>query len=218
MLKNKQLYFARAVKFNDPFDCSAQQDAHDIFREEAAKWMASNKAGRAINELSDDDIRMAAEFIDAQQDMRESRREIRAQMGELSNMGILCLSARCDSILMWSHYADYHRGFCIGFKDDPGLSFSFFQKVIYSKTKNADFLYGFFSNPAQEKGSEKSNEITAIPKLLDMLEIKGAIVTIDAMGCQKEIASKIREKGADYVLSLKGNHSKLHKNIKTFFE
>jgi hypothetical protein len=59
----------------------------------------------------------------------------------------------------------------------------------------------------QVKTNEKSNEITAIPALLDMLFIKGAIVTIDAMGCQKDIATKIvAEKKADYVLALKDNH------------
>ena len=56
---------------------------------------------------------------------------------------------------------------------------------------------------------EKSNEITAIPKLLRMLELRGAIVTIDAMGCQKEIATEIRERGADYVLQVKGNQEHL---------
>jgi hypothetical protein len=61
----------------------------------------------------------------------------------------------------------------------------------------------------QVRAGEKSNEIRAIPELLDMLFIKGAIVTIDAMGCQKEIATKIvKEKKADYVLSLKGNHAR----------
>jgi predicted transposase YbfD/YdcC len=93
----------------------------------------------------------------------------------------------------------------------------------HSKDQSPIYLVSAFASSlrltlAQEKVSEKSNEITAIPKLLDMLEVKAAIVTIDAMGCQKEIASKIREKGADYVLSLKGNHGKLHDNIKTFFE
>jgi predicted transposase YbfD/YdcC len=68
----------------------------------------------------------------------------------------------------------------------------------------------------QEKVYEKSNEITAIPKLLDMLEIKGSIVSIDAMGTQKKIAKKIRGKKANYVLSLKGNHSKLHDEIQLF--
>lgn len=68
----------------------------------------------------------------------------------------------------------------------------------------------------QEKVHEKSNEITAIPKLLDLLAIEGAIVSIDAMGTQKKIAKKIREKKADYVLSLKGNHSTLHDDIRLF--
>lgn len=64
---------------------------------------------------------------------------------------------------------------------------------------------------------EKSNEITAIPKLLETLELLGAIVTLDAMGCQKQIAAKIRQKGADYVLTLKDNHSKLHQAVAAFF-
>jgi len=71
----------------------------------------------------------------------------------------------------------------------------------------------------QVKTAEKSNEITAIPKLLDLLEIKGCIVTIDAMGCQKKIVNKIvKENKADYVIALKGNQGILHGDIKLFFE
>ena len=68
----------------------------------------------------------------------------------------------------------------------------------------------------QEKVSEKSNEITAIPKLLDMLDLRGAIVTIDAMGTQKEIAKQIIDNGGDYILALKGNHSRLHTDVTEF--
>lgn len=57
----------------------------------------------------------------------------------------------------------------------------------------------------QRKVDAKSNEITAIPKLLEVLALKGCIVTIDAMGCQKDIAQKIIDKEADYVLALKEN-------------
>ena len=64
---------------------------------------------------------------------------------------------------------------------------------------------------------EKSNEITAIPKLLKMLEIKGSLVTIDAMGCQTEIAQTIIDAGADYVLAVKDNQKTLHKGISWFF-
>jgi len=70
----------------------------------------------------------------------------------------------------------------------------------------------------QIKTEEKSNEITAIPQLLELLEIKGCIVTIDAMGCQKTIAKKIQEKGADYVLAVKGNQGLLEESIRDFFE
>ncbi|MCG6552732.1 MAG: ISAs1 family transposase [Candidatus Magnetominusculus sp. LBB02] len=70
----------------------------------------------------------------------------------------------------------------------------------------------------QEKVGNKSNEIMAIPKLLDMIEIKGCIVTIDAMGCQREIASKIKEGNGDYVLALKGNQGNLYEDVKTYFE
>jgi len=64
---------------------------------------------------------------------------------------------------------------------------------------------------------EKSNEITAIPRLLEMLELQGAIVTIDAMGCQKEIAAKIREQEADYVLAVKANQEHLEQDVAAAF-
>jgi predicted transposase YbfD/YdcC len=60
---------------------------------------------------------------------------------------------------------------------------------------------------------EKSNEITAIPELLQLLEISGALVTIDAMGCQREIADRIRERGGDYVLAVKQNQPKLYERV-----
>lgn len=66
----------------------------------------------------------------------------------------------------------------------------------------------------QIKVDEKSNEITAIPRLLEVLVIKGCLVTIDAMGCQRNIAEKIVEKGADYILAVKGNQGTLEENIK----
>jgi predicted transposase YbfD/YdcC len=65
---------------------------------------------------------------------------------------------------------------------------------------------------------DKSNEITAVPKLLEILELTGAIVTIDAMGCQKEIAAKAREKGADYVLAVKDNQPHLHQDLSDHFD
>jgi predicted transposase YbfD/YdcC len=68
----------------------------------------------------------------------------------------------------------------------------------------------------QVKMADKSNEIIAIPKLLDLLAIDGAIITIDAIGCQREIAQKVVEKQADYVLALKGNQGSLREDVELF--
>ncbi len=69
----------------------------------------------------------------------------------------------------------------------------------------------------QVKTAEKSNEITAIPRLLDLLVLTDRIVTIDAMGCQTDIARAIHARDGDYVLSLKGNHPQLHAEVQAFF-
>ena len=70
----------------------------------------------------------------------------------------------------------------------------------------------------QVKVEEKSNEIVAIPKLLRMLEIEGAVVTIDAMGCQRDIAQTILDRKADYILALKGNQGSLKDDVKLFVD
>jgi predicted transposase YbfD/YdcC len=70
----------------------------------------------------------------------------------------------------------------------------------------------------QLKTNDKSNEITAVPKLLRALELSGCIVTLDAMGCQKEIAKEIKEADADYVLALKGNHGLTYAEIKSYLD
>ena len=70
----------------------------------------------------------------------------------------------------------------------------------------------------QHQVSAKSNEITAIPKLLELLELQGAVVTIDAMGCQRAIAAQIEAQEADYVLGLKGNQGTLHEDVVLLFD
>lgn len=89
--------------------------------------------------------------------------------------------------------------------------------------KSAIHLVSAFASEAnivlgQMKVSEKSNEITAIPELLNWLDVRGAIVTIDAMGCQKAITEKIVEKGGDYFIALKGNQETLFEDVKLHFE
>jgi predicted transposase YbfD/YdcC len=70
---------------------------------------------------------------------------------------------------------------------------------------------------AQIATDAKSNEITAVPKLLEMLSLKGTIVTVDALNCQREIAQKIVDRGGDYALALKGNQGTLHDDVVTYF-
>jgi hypothetical protein len=70
---------------------------------------------------------------------------------------------------------------------------------------------------AQAFVGEKTNEITAIPELLEMLNLKGAVVTIDAMGTQRAIAEKIVKNGGDYILSVKGNQGRLHDETRDQF-
>jgi predicted transposase YbfD/YdcC len=70
----------------------------------------------------------------------------------------------------------------------------------------------------QRKTDEKSNEITAIPELLKLLQLKGCVVTIDAIGCQAALAKQIVEKKADYVLAVKANQPNLHEQLKWFFD
>ena len=70
----------------------------------------------------------------------------------------------------------------------------------------------------QVKTEEKSNEITAVPELLDKLELSGCIVTLDAMGCQREIAKQVKEGGGDYVLGVKGNQKQLDREVRQYFD
>jgi len=80
------------------------------------------------------------------------------------------------------------------------------------------FVCGHGITLGQWKTEEKSNEITAIPELINVLELKGATVTLDAMGCQKDIAQAIVDKQANYVLGLKGNQGTLSQRVKDFFD
>ena len=70
----------------------------------------------------------------------------------------------------------------------------------------------------QQKVDEKSNEITAIPKLIDLIDVKGSTITIDAMGTQKTIAKKIIDNEADYILALKDNHKNLNEDVQLYLD
>jgi predicted transposase YbfD/YdcC len=97
---------------------------------------------------------------------------------------------------------------CRGSRNKAGKMIHLLQAYL---TDDCSFL-------GQEKIDQKSNEITAIPKLLKTLDLKDALVSIDAIGCQKEIASEIIKGEADYLLAVKDNQKKLHEDIKSAFK
>jgi predicted transposase YbfD/YdcC len=72
--------------------------------------------------------------------------------------------------------------------------------------------------PGQEAVDEKSNEITAIPALLERIDVKGALVSIDAMGCNANVAQSNLDAGANYLLAVKDNQPTLHSAIKRYFD
>jgi predicted transposase YbfD/YdcC len=92
-----------------------------------------------------------------------------------------------------------------------------------NKTENVKYVVSAWAESnnlvlGQLKVTDKSNEITAVPELLRVLELSGCIVTLDAMGCQKKIAKEIIEADADYVLALKGNQETVHAEVKSFLD
>ena len=96
-------------------------------------------------------------------------------------------------------------------------------RSAYNKDESIPYIVSAWTSNngltlGQVKVDQKSNEITAIPKLLQILDVTGCIVTIDAMGCQKSIAKEIINAKADYLFSLKGNQGTAEKEVKAFFE
>jgi predicted transposase YbfD/YdcC len=93
----------------------------------------------------------------------------------------------------------------------------------YQKKENLKYILSAWAQEnglvlGQLKVEDKSNEITAVPELLRVLELSGCIVTLDAMGCQKNIAKEIKEADADYLLALKGNQERVHQEVQEFLD
>ena len=119
-------------------------------------------------------------------------------------------------------FVEWVQGICPALKDE---TVAIDGKALRRALNEGDSIPYIVSAWASENGlalgqvkvKDKSNEITAIPELLRALEVKGCIVTIDAMGCQKDIAANIIDKHAHYVLALKGNHATVHDEVREFF-
>lgn len=148
MLRNNQVYFANPIEFNDPFDCSAQEYMHDNFRNDMAKISAARELNIEPMMLTDEQVQIFRIKVDKYlgpiklSDAQGALDELR------DNLGILSFSAINDSILMWSHYADMHKGFCIGFSiRNFGIPLKEFREVTYSRDRNLNLAFNLISNP-----------------------------------------------------------------------
>jgi hypothetical protein len=169
MLIDNQLYFSLPNYFNDPFDCIGQEFMLDDFREDFAKYLASSSFKVRQSLLKEEQIQIFRESINQEQGSKERKNEIEDALNEYKKtLGVLSLASRCDSILMWSHYADCHKGFCIGFKDHLGLRKNSLRKVVYKKARNKKFpLNCFKNNLSEDEFGEKFTQEYLLTKYID---------------------------------------------------
>lgn len=156
MLANNQIYFASPLDFNDPFDCVAHEhmlDAHAESMELLAR-LHPQVSPRAITR---ENMERLFEAISQHPEINQIKAEQEKNLIEfLENLGVLGLSACNDSILMWSHYANNHKGFCIGFKNNLGLDEKCIMGVSYIDSRANDFVpYYLFSQVMSDE--ETSN-------------------------------------------------------------
>lgn len=156
MLRDNQIYFASPLQFNDPFDCHAQEYMYEVLQEDLIKIKASLVFKVAPELLSSIQIETVREEYKEETEKNENR--VRPILAELRNtFGCLSLSESDREILMWSHYANSHNGYCIGYKFK--LDSKYFKKVVYSRARNLNFLLAFFKDqPTREEFEESLME------------------------------------------------------------
>ncbi len=152
MLAKNQIYFASPLDFNDPFDCLAHEGVVEDFRRDIEDIIATNATQQ---ELSSEQItahlKKINENIEIIQARTQTDADFQSSLDYIKNdMGIVSLSSCNNSILMWAHYGDFHKGFCIGFKNNLGMPVGVVHKVSYSTSINRNLLSQFFLNSGSE--------------------------------------------------------------------
>ena len=147
MLANDQIYFASPLDFNDPFDCVAHEHMFETPYPESLELLARLHPDVSPEAITRENTEHLIEAISQHPEVNQIIIEQKKALQELTTkLGVLALSARNDSILMWSHYANYHKGFCIGFKNNFGLHQNCVMEVAYTDTRCNDFVpYYLFS-------------------------------------------------------------------------
>ena len=153
------------------------------------------------------------EWMEYIEDVRQTRK-VRHKLKDILVIVLFATLANADDwvemALFARQYQDYLRKY-IGLENGIKRKESRPSHIVSAWSKEDGFCLG------QKAVEEKSNEITAIPELLERIRIKGQIITIDAMGTQKAIAEKIRGKRAEYVLALKRNQAGLYEDVELYF-
>lgn len=141
MLANNQIYFASPLDFNDPFDCVAHEHIFETLNPQSLELLARLHPQVSPENITHENTQRLIEAIQQHPEIQEIIAEQKDALPKfLNETGVLCLSACNDSILMWSHYANYHKGFCIGFKNNIGVPESLIREVSYTDARNNDFI------------------------------------------------------------------------------
>lgn len=136
MLSNNQIYFSSPLDFNDPFDCLAKENRFDNFDESSVEDFAKFFYNVQPEDFSTDKNQQLILELKNHPDIQKINKENNSNlMNFIQKLGVLSLSERNDSILMWSHYADNHKGFCIGLKGNLGFDHDKLIKVKYEKVR-----------------------------------------------------------------------------------
>ncbi len=140
MLANNQIYFASPLDFNDPFDCVAHEHILDT-QAKSIELLAYLNPEIPPEAITQENTERLLNAINQHPEINQIKATQEKSLKEfLENLGVLALSACNDSILMWSHYANYHKGFCIGFKNNLGLNDGCITEVNYSDSRGNDFV------------------------------------------------------------------------------
>ncbi len=145
MLANNQIYFSNPLDFNDPFDCLAQEHVFVEIRPESIEQLALAQGIPQTAISREKTMMLIEEFHRTPQVIQIQEEQKKALEEYVESCGVLSLSARNDSILMWSHYASYHKGFCIGFKNNLGFNEKEVIEVKYLSERKNDAIYQYNS-------------------------------------------------------------------------
>lgn len=168
MLANNQVYFASPRDFNDPFDCGAHEHMFDDLREDSLEALARAHPDVSPDAVTAENTQRFKEAFQQHPEVIQIKKKLKSDYETFLNKeGILSLSERNDSILMWSHYANYHKGFCIGFNNSLGLDD--LMEVEYSKDRGNDLIKVFLESQGKSKNDQidSSMNLYVLRKHLD---------------------------------------------------